>query len=120
VSEPSGVRVWVPATAPIALWLVHLVALSALTRSACADGTNWVAHVLTAALGALTALAIVACELLRRRGARLAAEATDDGAAEVPRNLEFIGIFGMLLGAFSLALILYEGSWAITVPACHA
>ena len=40
-------------------------------------------------------------------------------AVELARNLEFLGWFGLILGGFSLLLILYEGSWALTVPACH-
>ena len=121
MTEPSGVRVWVPVSAGIFLWLVHLITLSSLSRSACVDGTNWLAHVVTSVTALLTIAAMVACEGLRRRGVR-AAHARDDAAdddAELMRNLEFLGLFGIIIGAFSLALILYEGSWAITVPACH-
>lgn len=109
---------WVPVTAGIVAWLVHLTALAALTRDECRHHTTWVSHVITGATATATVLAMVGCELLRRRGVR-AAERPDEPAHQLGRELVFIGWFGLLIGGFSLALILYEGSWAVTVPACH-
>jgi len=124
MNEPHGVRVWLPVWAGIALWMIHLTALSALTRSSCVHGTNWRAHVVTLVTAALTVVALVACQALVRDGHRGAALATDGEAAaeaetETGWNLVFVGRFGLVLNAFSLILILYEGSWALWIPPCH-
>jgi hypothetical protein len=111
--EPHGVALWGPSAAAIVAWLVHLTALSALSPVSCDHSTNWVAHLLTAITGAVTVAAMVACVGLRRRGLR-----AGDGD-EVGPSLVFAGTFGLVMGAFSLALILYEGSWALWVAPCH-
>ncbi|HRW39610.1 MAG TPA: hypothetical protein P5254_18065 [Aquihabitans sp.] len=124
MNEPSGVRLWVPVTAGIVLWMVHLTASSALANWSCRYGLGWVDHLLTATTAGATVLAMVACERFRRRGVRHRDDRGEGGdgagaAVELARNLEFLGWFGLILGGFSLLLILYEGSWALTVPACH-
>jgi hypothetical protein len=117
VNEPHGVRVWAPVSAGIGLWMIHLTALSALTRTACRHDLTWVAHAITAATAGLTVLAMLGCEALRRQGQRDPAD--DEDGRELRLNLVFVGWLGLIIGGFSLALILYEGSWAATVPACH-
>lgn len=118
MKEPHGLAVWVPVSAGIGLWMVHLTALSALTRTACRHDLTWVSHTITAVTAGLTILAMVGCELLRRRGRR-GADDEPEPERELRLNLVFLGWFGLIIGGFSLALILYEGSWAATVPACH-
>ncbi|HEY4378435.1 MAG TPA: hypothetical protein VGM93_14815 [Acidimicrobiales bacterium] len=119
MTEPSGVRVWLPVVAGIGLWIVHLSSLSALTRHSCIDpGSNWIAHAVTAVTAILTVVAMGFCEALRRRGARSESSGAPD--SDLGPSLVFIGWLGLATGAFSLALILYEGSWAVWVSPCHA
>jgi hypothetical protein len=91
--------------------MVHLTAISALARRTCVTGHDWVMHVITIGLAAVTIVAIVLSARLRTP--------KQPGAAEVERtDLHFLAKMGVLIGAINLLLILFEGALVFWVPVC--
>ncbi len=122
-SGPSGLRTWFAVGGGIGAWLVHLIAVASLARISCTgSGTGtWVVHGLTVALALVTVGAMVLAEGLRR-----AAPDGDDPpaatavvTAEGFATLEFLGRFGLLVGAVNLLLIVFEGSMAVWLSPCR-
>jgi len=107
---------WVAVLGGIVFWLVHLTAEAALVGPACHHrDVRWVMHGVTAATGAATVTAMAACFriVLRARGA----DGGDDSPT-VPGRTLFLGLFGLLTGAISLALIVLEGAYVVFLNPC--
>ncbi|TML41700.1 MAG: hypothetical protein E6G27_06305 [Actinobacteria bacterium] len=107
---------WVAVLGGIVFWLVHLTAEAALVGPACHHrDVRWVMHAVTAATGAATVIAMAACFriVLRARGA----DGGDDSPTVAGRTL-FLGLFGLLTGAISLALIVLEGAYVVFLNPC--
>lgn len=117
---PGGLHVWFAACGGIGIWMAHLIAVASLARIACTGSgvATWWNYGITAVAAGLTVFAMVLSEGLRRRG-----RAGGDGSpttlgAEGFANLDFIGRFGLYVGAANLLLILGEGSMAVWLSPC--
>ena len=109
----SGFLLWFAALAGIGAWIVHITLVSAMTRFTCTErDVEWVLHAGTLVTAGITAAAVAMCLMAMR-----AADDPDD-AATVPGNIRFLGIFGLLTGIISLALILLEGSYIFFLNPC--
>jgi len=104
---------WAAVLTGIAAWAAHLLLISALVRWTCNDqGTRWVLDVLTIVTALVTLVAMWLC-LGIIRGAQ------DDEAGGTPAaRTRFLGVFGLMIGAVNLALILAEGSFAWFISPC--
>lgn len=111
--RPGGLMLWFAVLAGIVAWLVHLVALASLAQWTCNDdGKRWVLDALTLATAAVTVFAMWLC-LGILRGAQ------DDEAAGTPGGrTRWLAVFGLMMGAINLALILLEGSFAWFISPC--
>lgn len=98
---------WFPLAGPIGAWTVHLVFLASWVRHGCNTGTEWPMHLVTA----VTAVIALAGIVLSRRLVRLGADAEDADTAA--GRLRFLGLLGLVVGIFNLALILLEGSYVL-------
>ncbi len=128
---PSGAYIWFAVASPIGFWMVHLIGMASMARIACTNpGWIWVVHGFTVAMAAVTLVAMAMCEHLRRAAPSSDVEPGDPAIAGAGRdgavvttegfaNLEFLGKFGLLLGAANLLLIVFEGSMAVWLKACH-
>lgn len=117
---PGGVHIWFAVGGSIGAWIVHLIAVASLARIACtgSGAATWWNYGITIALAGVTVFAMVLSEGLRRMG-----KAGGDGSPttigrEGFANLEFLGWFGLAVGAANLLLILFEGSMAIWLSPC--
>jgi hypothetical protein len=104
---------WLAIAAGPTLWVVHLVGASALVEWACeSERREWTIHALTV----LTALPVLAAVAWCLRAAGTAPAPEEDGT--VAGRTRFLALFGALTAAISLALILFEGSYALFIPPC--
>lgn len=117
---PGGVHIWFAAVGGIGIWMAHLIAVASLARIACTGSgiATWWNYGITVVATALTLYAMALSEGLRRRG-----RAGGDGSpstlgAEGFANLDFIGRFGLYVGAANVLLILFEGSMAVWLSPC--
>lgn len=109
-----GIRLWFAVLGGIAAWLVHLGFVSAFVQYTCnVHGTVWVQHAVTAVTAVITLLAMA----LAFEYARAGTDALD--ADTHSAQLRFLGLFGLIVGAINLALILLEGSYVIFLTPCH-
>lgn len=109
-----GFWFWYAMISGIALWMVHLTALSALSRLACTHPrTVWAMHAITITLAGATAFAAwLSFRLVR--GHRHDSEDSPD----LFGRLRFMGLFGLLTELISLILIVWEGLYVPFVHAC--
>lgn len=121
---PGGPRIWFAALGGIGAWMAHLIAVAALARISCtgSSATIWWTHGVTLVTALVTVAALALAEGLRRSGPAEddpepvdTAPVTTEGFA----NFEFLGCFGLIVGGFSLLLIVFEGSMAVWLSACH-
>jgi hypothetical protein len=108
-----GVKAWAGALVGIGAWTVHIVALASLVELTCErPATEWVIHLLTAVTAGVTLLGMWWClELLR-------ASRDPEGAGTRGGRRAFLGLFGLMMGAFSVLLILWEGSYVLFLDPC--
>jgi uncharacterized membrane protein YozB (DUF420 family) len=98
--------VWYPIIVPLAAWAVHLVAESALVRSAQKDDwVVWLMHGISAVLAAVALSGIVVAWSLIRAGDR-PLESEQSGTAQA--RSAFLGWLGLYAAGFNLLLILAE------------
>ena len=122
--RPRGLVLWFAVLAGIAAWAAHILLVSALVQWTCnEEGSRWVIDALTLVTAAATVLAMWLCVgIVRGADEDEAGEDTGEGAAGARRaraaRMRFLGIFGLLTGAFNLALILLEGSYAWFISPC--
>ncbi len=113
VAKRRGALLWSAALVGIAAWMVHITAASALVRYACNnEGTLWMVHVATFVTAAITAVGTWICLAVMR------SSGDDESEGTLAGNHTFAGLFGVITGAFSLALILLEGSYALFLTPC--
>jgi hypothetical protein len=74
--------------------------------------TEWVIHLITAATAGVTLLGMWWCLALVR------ASRDPDGAGTRGGRRAFLGLFGLMMGAFSVLLILWEGSYVLFLDPC--
>ncbi|HSH23625.1 MAG TPA: hypothetical protein VK975_06155 [Acidimicrobiales bacterium] len=109
----AGIRAWFGVLVGIAAWTVHIVTLSSLVEFTCErPEVEVVLHVLTAATTGVTLLGMWWC-LALVRGSR-----DPDAAGTRGGRLLFLGLFGLMMGAFSVLLILWEGSYVLFLDPC--
>ncbi len=109
----SGGLMWTAALCGIALWMVHITAVSGLAKFACNDkGTLWWLHAATVITALPTALALRVCWNLVRHSEH------DESEGTLAGNHTFVGVFGLITGGFSLLLILLEGSYVFFLSPC--
>ncbi len=112
-AKRRGSLLWAAALVGIAAWMVHLTAVSALTKYACnADGSLWTLHLATVVTAAITAVGVWICLAVMRDSK------DDESAGTLSGNQNFVGVFGLITGAFSLLLIVFEGSYAFFLSPC--
>jgi hypothetical protein len=113
VQPAHGLRVWFAVLGPIVVWMVHLVAESALARVACTHGLTWVLNAVTVVLALVVLWAMAISWSLFREGER-AEEASSSPLA----TTRFLGLLGLFSGGINLLLILTEGANVLFISAC--
>jgi hypothetical protein len=109
-----GLRLWYSQVSGIVWWTIHVNALAALTRLACDDrSVIWVMHAVTVVTAAGTGLALWWSWML----VRSAGEAAEVDGSPAGRR-RFLGLFGLLVSAISLLLILWEGAYVLALDPC--
>jgi hypothetical protein len=121
LSAPTeGFRLWYSVVAGIGWWLVHITAEASLARIRCShEGVTWIIDAITLGTALMTGLAIWWCAALIRSHPGGAPLGEDNGGDEGSRA-RFIGWFGVLTGATSMLLIVWEGAYAHVLRACGA
>lgn len=113
VAKRRGVLLWSAALVGIAAWMVHITFASGIVDFTCnKTGTLWVVHLATLVTAAITAAGMWICYAVMR------SSGDDEGSGSLAGNHSFAGLFGFITGAFSLALILLEGSYALFLSPC--
>jgi hypothetical protein len=113
LARRSPFLLWSAALIGIFAWMVHITALSGITKFTCnAKGTLWTMHVATLVTAAVTAAGMWICWSLVKSSDR------DESEGTLAGNHVFAGVFGLITGGFSLALILLEGSYALFLSPC--
>lgn len=109
----SPALLWSAALVGIVAWMVHITFASGIVDFTCNKaGTLWSIHLATLATGAVTAAGIWICYgVMRRTG-------EDESSGTLAGNHSFVGVFGVITGGFSLALILLEGSYVLFLSPC--
>ncbi|MDQ3570608.1 MAG: hypothetical protein M3396_08310 [Actinomycetota bacterium] len=109
----SPALLWTAALVGILAWMVHITFASGIIDFTCnKPGSLWTVHAATAATGAITAAGMWICYgVMKRTG-------DDESSGTLAGNHSFVGVFGFITGAFSLALILLEGSFALFLSPC--
>lgn len=108
-----GVKAWTGALVGIAAWTLHIVALASLIELTCErPAVEWALHLLTAVTAGVTLLGMWWClELVRK-------SRDSDAAGTRGGRRAFVGLFGLMMGAFSVLLILWEGSYVLFLDPC--
>jgi hypothetical protein len=96
--------IWIAALGGIAAWLIHLAAEASLVRLTCQH------HAVLYAMHAVTAVAAAATLGCIAMSWRLRL------ASDEPH--QFVGAFGVVVGAVNLALIVLEGSFVLFIHTC--
>ncbi len=109
----GGIKAWTGALVGIVAWMIHLTALASLVELTCErPAVEWVLHLTTAATAGVTLLGMWWCLALVRKSGDPDAAGTRGG------RHGFLGLFGLMMGAFSVLLILWEGSYVLFLDAC--
>jgi len=90
---------------PIGAWAVHLVAATSLVRASC---THPWAETLSHVITAVTLAVALGCMALSWRLVRAGGDAASEGAHDPPGRVRFLGLLGLGIGAFNVALIVLE------------
>ncbi len=113
LAKRRGLLLWSAALVGIAAWMVHITAASALVAYTCNnEGTLWMVHLATVVTAAITAAGTWLCLAVMR------SSGDDESSGTLAGNHTFAGLFGVITGAFSLALILFEGSYVFFLNPC--
>ncbi len=112
-ARKSAFLLWSSALVGIVAWMVHITFASGIIDFACnKKGTLWTVHAATVVTAAVTVAGIWICYGVMRTAG------DDEGSGSLAGNHAFVGVFGVITGAFSLALILLEGSYALFLSPC--
>ncbi|MDP9019644.1 MAG: hypothetical protein M3N25_02385 [Actinomycetota bacterium] len=108
-----GVKAWTGALVGIVAWMVHITAVASLVELTCErPAVEWALHLATAATAGVTLLGMWWC-LDLVRGSR-----DPDAAGTRGGRRMFLGLFGLMMGGFSVLLILWEGSYVLFLDPC--
>ena len=108
----GGPFMWTVVTVGIHAWLVHIVLLASLVDLMCEHpSVEWVMHAVTVVTGLVTAAGAGYC-------VRMARATDDEAAGTVEGRTSFLGRFGLLVNAISLALIVLEGAYVPFIDPC--
>jgi hypothetical protein len=111
----SGFRRWYALFAGIAWWMLHITASAALSGATCPHPqVRWAMHGLTLFTALATLVAIGWSAALYREG-----RGSPQDAVTVAGRDRFLGAFGLLTGAVSLLLILWEGAYVLFLSGCR-
>jgi hypothetical protein len=100
-----GFLVWFALTAGIVAWIVHLSALAAIVEFVHDNGYFWLFYAGNGLAVAVTLLALWLSWLVARAGSDDEESGTEAG------RIRFLGLFGLLVNAINLLLIVVEGSY---------
>lgn len=101
-----GIGVWFAVfIGPIGAWAAHLVAVTSLARASC---THTWAGTLSHVVTAITLAVALACMALSWRLVRAGGEDAHEDAHDPPGRVRFLGLVGLGIGAFNVALIVLE------------
>ncbi len=109
----SPFLLWTAALWGIWWWMVHITFASGIVPFTCnQSGTLWTLHLATLVTALLTAAGIWICYGVMKTSG------DDESSGSLAGNHNFVGVFGVITGGFSLALILLEGSYALFLSPC--
>lgn len=107
-AAPSGPVLWFATAGSIAMWMVHISALSALVPlREQHEWVVWVMHGLTVALAGVVLVGMRISWSYARIG-----DDDEDVPTPVGRTV-FLGYLGLVIGTSNLVLIVYEGTLVI-------
>lgn len=111
-----GVKLWTTVVGGIGWWMLHIFAESALAKLSCGRvWAMWLINGITAGLAAATLLGVIwSIALIRDHP-----DARDQGG-DVSSRRHFLGVFGLVVGGFSLLLIVWEGVYVAVLNPCGA
>jgi hypothetical protein len=113
-AAPSGPVLWFATFASPATWLIHLVAEASLVRlHEQHPPVVWLMHGLTVVL----ALVVLLGMRISWSYAHIAGD--DEGVATPAGRTVFLGWVGLVIGALSLLLIVYEGLLVSLIDTGH-
>lgn len=101
-------KAWYPIFGTIAMWMIHLIALSSLTRLTCTTPDRlWWLHLITivTGVGALVGIGL-AYQLMQ-------VAVTDDSADTDAGRRRFLGLLGLIVAFANLLLIVGEEGMVI-------
>jgi hypothetical protein len=107
------VTVWFALLGSTGAWIVHLMALSSLSPSACGH------HSARLAMHLITAGCLVAALASTGLAARLAGRPLADDDDSHPSQHRFIGLLGVLLGVINVVLIVAEELDVVALAGRH-
>ena len=112
--QAGGFWTWYGVLAGIVLWMIHITFVSSIVEFTCTEGDDWLwaSHLVTVVTGAATVYAMFIC---RRMVKGAGADETD---GDLAGSTHFLGLFGLITGALSLALIVLEGSYVLFIDPC--
>ena len=112
-AREGGVVLWAAVAAGPAAWAAHLTLAAALVEVTCTDkGWTWLTHLITVATALATLAGLLVCAAMVRDNG------DDEGEDTFGGRTKFMGQFGILVGAVSLALILLEQSYVFFISPC--
>lgn len=105
---------WFGVLCGVGAWMVHITVLASIVQFTCNAGQAWLwaSHATTVLTGGITAYAMLLCVRMVR------AARADEAAGNLVGSVKFLGLFGLITGALSLALILLEGSFVFFIDPC--
>ena len=107
-----GIGVWFAVfIGPIGAWAVHLVASASLVKASCAH--TWAETAMHLVTAVTLTIALV-CMALSWRLLR-AGDDADESAHDAPGRVRFLGLLGLGIGAFNVALIILEEVYIVAV-----
>ncbi len=109
-----GIVAWFAVLCGIVAWMIHIIVVSSFVEFICntSDAWLWVMHLATVVTAGATVLAMWLClRLMRLAGA-------GEEAGDLAGSTYFLGLFGLITGGLSLALILLEGSYVLFIDPC--
>ena len=112
----EGVLVWFALLGGIGAWTVHLVFVASWVRLTCnRPGLDWANHAVTALTLAVTVAAMALSWRLVRAGRGEGHGAVGEDADTEAGRSQFIGILGLVIGAFNFALIALEELYIVVL-----
>ncbi|HEX2063087.1 MAG TPA: hypothetical protein VHE80_01560 [Acidimicrobiales bacterium] len=112
--QAGGFWTWYGVLVGIVAWMIHITLVASIVEFTCTAGDAWLwaSHLATVVTGAATAYGMWLCmKMIRGAGA-------PETAGDLAGSTSFLGMFGLITGALSLALILLEGSYVLFIDPC--